>query len=139
MIPDHVPAHDLLAGKTVVVTAAALPLYPRGAWKAGLQGQVRVRISTDVNGITDVDGAGNEPPLVDAAVRNVRSWNVTYASLPTIDVEFSYGFKEGACSSTPARTHVRIEFPSRVDVRAPRPCGVPIPRIQGLSVNRTSQ
>jgi len=107
----------------VLVTGAAIPLYPEAARKAGVEGVVRVRASLDSNGMIDVDADGADQTLARSAADNVRTWLIRAIRGSVLDVVFHYVLTPGDCTGAQGVT-VQMNFPYEVTVTAKRvlPC-----------------
>jgi TonB family protein len=97
------------------VTSFECPKYPPEAKAARLQGMVRLQITTDGHGITDVKVSGH-PLIAPAASQNVRTWKFTDHPPITLNVTYSYvlqgEFKRDPVTKCPAK----MELPTRVTV-----------------------
>jgi outer membrane biosynthesis protein TonB len=57
-----------------VVVSASVPLYPRTAQLAHIQGTVKIRATTDGKKVSSLDAESGPPMLVQAAEDNLRTW-----------------------------------------------------------------
>jgi outer membrane biosynthesis protein TonB len=71
------------------------PEYPRFAIDAGIQGTVKLRVTTDGHFVTKADAESGNPFLVRAAIDNLRSWRFARHTPRTFDVTYSYQLLDG--------------------------------------------
>ena len=69
--------------------------YSRFAIDAGIQGTVKLRVTTDGHFVTKVDAESGNPFLVRAAIGNLRSWRFASHTPRTFDVTYSYQLLDG--------------------------------------------
>ena len=92
--------------------------YPDFAIEAGIEGTVRLRVSTDGYSISNIDMESGNPFLVQAAIRNVRTWRFADRNLGTFEVTYDFQITTG-----------KVEFlkePAVVDVGGMLPLVEPI-------------
>lgn len=91
------------------------PIYPPLARQARIQGDVRVRLTTDGESITNLEAVAGQPLLRKAAEDNVRTWRFAPHRPSTFYVVFRYKLASG---------DVDVEFldaPSLVQLEAAPP------------------
>lgn len=89
-------AQDSAGGMPKVVEHAE-PIYPPLARQTRISGDVRVKVTTDGESVTNVEAVSGHPLLFKAAEENVRSWKFPANSgSSTFVVTFRYKFTTGA-------------------------------------------
>jgi TonB family protein len=91
------------------------PIYPPLARQTRIQGDVRVKITTDGESVGDAEAETGHPLLRTAAVDNVRTWKFAAHAPGTFHVTFRYKLLNG---------HVDVEFlesPAIVKIKASPP------------------
>lgn len=74
------------------------PRYPPLPWEAQIQGQVRMRVTTDSYCVAKITTDSSEPLLAQAAEGNVRTWWFAYHKPGTFNLTFDYRILEPAVS-----------------------------------------
>jgi TonB family protein len=93
----------------------AEPIYPPLARQTRIQGEVRVKITTDGESVRDAEGETGHPLLRTAAVDNVRTWKFVAHTPGTFHVTFRYKLLDG-------NTDVEfLESPAIVEIEASPP------------------
>lgn len=87
--------------------------YPSLAWEAQIQGQVRMRVTTDAYCVAKITTDSSEPLLAEAAEADVRSWWFDYHQPGTFNLTFNYRLLEPTVSF--------LEKPGVVEVSTPPP------------------
>jgi outer membrane biosynthesis protein TonB len=64
--------------------------YPEFATEAGIQGEVRLWVSTDSDFVTHIDVESGNPFLVREALSNVRTWRFTKRTPRSFEVTYKY-------------------------------------------------
>lgn len=100
-----------------VVTSASVPLYPRTALLAHIQGTVKIRATTDGNTVSALDAESGPPMLVQAAEDNIRTWQFEEHKPVTFVVTFHYTIEEPP-QCGPDNATVILHMPSDVQVNA---------------------
>jgi Gram-negative bacterial TonB protein C-terminal len=101
------------------VTNAAVPLYPRTADLAHIEGIVRLQVSTDGARVSNVKVEDGPPMLATAAADNVRTWEFNQHKPTTFGVRFSYRFlHESGCYVD--NSVVMLRLPTEVEVSTKR-------------------
>ena len=80
------------------ITQRRQPDYPMLPWEAHIQGQVRLRVSTDSYCVAKVTAESSEPLLAQAAEANVRTWWFDTHKPGTFSVTFNYRLLEPGSS-----------------------------------------
>jgi hypothetical protein len=110
------------------VTKFDCPKYPSKAESMGLQGAVMMEVTTDGHRVTNVKVTSGHPVLVQAAEKNVQTWE--FADSPPTTFSVTYFFinlndskKEPASSGATTKCSAKMELPNKVTVttRAPVP------------------
>ncbi|HJU84173.1 MAG TPA: energy transducer TonB [Holophagaceae bacterium] len=100
-----------------VVVAGDAPFYPSSAQTAGIEGIVRLRLTTDGESVSMVEVESGKPMLVRAAQENVKTWKFRKHDPTSFAVSFQYilmpesGTELGTCEIT-------MHFPSEVVIKA---------------------
>jgi outer membrane biosynthesis protein TonB len=84
------------------------PGYPLIPWEAHIQGQVRMRVSTDTSCVAKITTESSDPFLAQAAKANVRTWRFDFHKPGTFNVTFNYRLLEPGVSF--------LEEPGVVDI-----------------------
>jgi hypothetical protein len=100
-----------------VVVSASVPLYPRTAQLAHIQGTVKIRATTDGKKVSSLDAESGPPMLVQAAEDNLRTWQFEEHKPVTFLVTFQYAIEEPPQCSIDNATVV-LHMPSDVQVNA---------------------
>jgi Gram-negative bacterial TonB protein C-terminal len=97
------------------VTNAAVPLYPRTADLAHIEGIVRLQVSTDGARVSNVKVESGPPMLAKAAADNVRTWEFSQHKPTTFKVKFNYRIlPESGCYVD--NSVVMLRLPTEVEV-----------------------
>ena len=107
-----------------LLKSGAIPTYPHVARLARLQGTVRLQVTTNGVGVTNVVGGGAHKMLVDAAEQNIKSWQFYEHRPQTFTVTFVYKL-EGPEVYPFANSRVLLELPKRVEIRSNPPMTMP--------------
>jgi TonB family protein len=75
------------------VTSFDCPKYPSKAESNRLQGMVRLQVTTDGHGVSDVKVTSGHPLLAPEAFKNVRTWKFAEHTPTTINVDYFYVFQ----------------------------------------------
>jgi hypothetical protein len=103
-----------------VVSSGDLPLYPGLARVAQIEGDVRLKVTTDGKNVSDVRVESGPPMLAKAAEDNVRSWKFE-SHVPTSFVAvFSYHLrKDFSCDpDKPRNPDLLLRLPVQVGITA---------------------
>jgi hypothetical protein len=101
------------------VTSAAVPLYPRTADLAHIEGVVWLQVSTDGKRVSDVKVESGPPLLANAAADNVRTWEFGQHQPTTFKVRFNYRFlPESGCYVD--NSVVMLRLPAEIEVSTKR-------------------
>jgi hypothetical protein len=97
------------------VTNAAVPLYPRTAVLAHIEGVVWLHVSTDGARVSGVKVDGGPPMLAKAAADNVRTWQFSEPKPTSFKVKFSYSIlSESGCYVD--NSVVMLRLPTEVEI-----------------------
>jgi len=97
------------------VVQHAQPIYPPLARQTRIQGEVRIKITTDGKSVRDAEAETGHPLLRAAAVDNVRTWEFDAHAPGTFRVTFRYKLLDG-------NTDVEfLESPAVVEILASPP------------------
>ena len=122
----QLPARQQVNRHLPTVTSASVPFYPRLAPTARIEGVVVLRLTTDGQRVSAINGETGPPMLVAAAKENVQSWQFEPHSPATIEVEFRYRLLVPKCNSdcncdTEERESVVLHLPTDIEVTAKIP------------------
>ena len=110
------------AQDTLLVIAAAVPLYPRLAQQAHIEGEVRLELSTDGERVSNVYVVSGQPMLTQAAKENVGTWRFESHRSTKFLVTFRYKIlpvpAESACAAPNHNSTVSLRVPAEVEVSA---------------------
>jgi hypothetical protein len=110
-------------GGLPVLSAASMPLYPRTALLAHVQGSVKIRVQTDGENISSVDEQSGPPMLVKAAKDNLRTWRFEKHDPATFLVTFDYKIEEpGGCSVENSAVIMTTPLHVEITAKAVHPC-----------------
>jgi TonB-like protein len=106
--------------KFPVVKSADMPFYPSLARRAQVEGDVRLRVTTDGSAVASVVVEYGNIMLARAAQENVNSWKFEPHEPTSFSTLFSYHLlKEFKCDpGTPNNSDVHVRFPTEVDITA---------------------
>lgn len=111
------PASGAQRAKQVVpsVDSLGVPTYPRVAWVAHIEGQVRLKVRTDGRQVAGSVVEGGNPILARAAQENVATWRFKAAAPATFEVTYRYTvLPQSKCE--PGGPTVTLRLPEEVDV-----------------------
>lgn len=103
-----------------VVISADVPLYPRMAQIARIQGTVTLQIETDGTSVKNVTTRGESPILRNAAEANVRTWRFRPDQAATFTVTFEY-IVDRKIPMGSENSVVVLKLPTAVEIRASEP------------------
>ena len=111
------------------VIAAEVPQYPREAAASGAAGSLMLMVTTDGTRVTDATVMRGGPPaaLVEAALKNVRTWRFTPQTPLKFSVSYTFTMVDRPCDKLGRNTHdaAVIRFPFSVEVFAERDTACP--------------
>jgi hypothetical protein len=102
------------------IVGGDIPVYPATAKAARIEGEVRLRVSTDGRVVIGVEVIDGQPMLAKAAQSYAETWKFKQHT-PTI---FSSVFKFellDSCDPNNENVRVTLNLPSEVTIRSPRP------------------
>ena len=102
-----------------IVISASMPLYPMPAWMAGIEGVVRLRISTDGRRVSTVLVESGPPMLAPATEQNVRTWQFKDHAPTSFVATFRYKLRHAEKCYLENGTAV-LNLPTDVEVSAKR-------------------
>lgn len=112
------------APESPVIKSAEMPLYPRLARIARVQGTVQLEVTTDGDSIKNVTATGAQQLLLSAAEANVKTWTFYKHKPQSFTVTFVYKLEAPEVYGSVNPT-VLIELPNRVEVRTKMPMPMP--------------
>jgi hypothetical protein len=105
-------------GELPKVVQHSQPIYPPLARQTRIQGDVRVKLTTDGESVIDAEAVVGHPLLRKAAEDNVRTWKFARHNPSTFYITFRYKLASG---------DVDVEFlnsPAIVEIEAPLPLAI---------------
>jgi TonB family protein len=109
------------------VVSASVPFYSRAARAARIQGEVRLRVSTDGKRVSAVEVESGPPMLALAAKDNVQTWQFEPHTPTSFEVTFHYQLlSPPTCDSEcncdrDEKESVLLQLPTNVDLSARPP------------------
>ena len=79
-----------------LLSAGIVPLYPRMALAARVQGVVKIRVTTDGKKVSSVEAESGPPMLVAAAKEIILAWKFETHKPTTFETTFEYVIEEPA-------------------------------------------
>ena len=109
-----------LPRKLPVVKSGEMPFYPPLPNAARIQGEVRLRITTDGSGVVSVTVESGQPMLAKAAEDNVRTWKFEPHEPISFSTLFTYHLRaEPDCErNKSANSEIHVELPTQVEITA---------------------
>jgi TonB family protein len=106
--------------KLPVVKSGDMPLYPSLPRTARIEGDVRLRVTTDGSSVVSVTAESGNLMLAKAAQDNVKTWKFEPHEPTSFSTVFSYHLlKEFTCDpDMPNNGEVGLKLPIRVDITA---------------------
>ena len=98
------------------VVSASVPFYPPLARRAGIEGVVRLRVSTDGKQVSDTSVESGQPMLAETAKENVRTWLFEEHKPTTFEVTFRYKYVAPSKCWDDAIETVVLRLPAEVEV-----------------------
>jgi len=106
-----------------VVVFASMPLYPRTAQLAHIQGTVRLRVTTDGKNISSTEAESGPPMLLQAALENVRTWQFAPDKPRTFGITFNFVLEDPPeCEVQNATVVAHMPSEVRVSAKAVHTC-----------------
>ena len=107
------------------VVSASVPIYPRVAPSARIQGVVTLRVSTNGKHVVTFDAESGPPLLVKASEENVRTWEFEPHKPTSFAIRFDYKLSMPlscySASSDDYRDSVLLHLPTSVELNAAIP------------------
>ena len=89
-----------------------MPLYPRVALLAHIEGIVRIKVATDGNRVSSLNPESGPPMLVEAAKKNIQTWEFEKHKPTSFIATFEYrieGPPQCGITNATAILHVPLE------------------------------
>jgi TonB family protein len=104
--------------KAPVVISGEIPFYPPLSNMARIQGEVRLRVTTDGSGVTSVAVESGQPMLAKAAQDNVRTWKFEPHGPTSFSTLFAYRLREEPNCKTDksGNGEVHLNLPTQVEI-----------------------
>jgi hypothetical protein len=103
------------------VTAFECPKYPSKAESMGLQGMVRMQVTTDGHAVSDAKVTSGHPVLAPDAIKNVRTWKFADHVPTSFTVDYLYVFQGRFKRDPVSNCDAKLELPNRVTVSTTPP------------------
>jgi TonB family protein len=106
--------------KLPVVRSGEMPFYPPLPNMARIQGEVRLRVTTDGSGVASVAVESGQPMLAKAAQDNVRTWKFEPHEPTSFSTLFAYHLlAEPKCMPNKSSNgEIRLDLPALVEITA---------------------
>lgn len=98
------------------VTTFECPKYPSKAESMGLQGMVKLQVTTDGHQVVDVQLTSGHPVLAPDAIKNVRTWKFADHSPITFAVTYFYSHEGYFKPDKITKCSAKMELPTKVTV-----------------------
>ena len=106
-----------------LVTTGAMPLYPRPALAAHIQGIVKLRVTTDGEKVASVETESGPPMLVKAAKENVLTWKFDEHKPTTFVTTFEYVIeREAKCGFSNGVSTLKLPLEVRISSKGVQTC-----------------
>lgn len=97
-----------------------MPLYPPLARLAHIEGNVKLRVSTDGERVTGVSVEEGQPMLAKAAEANVKTWQFVNHNPTVFETTFAFHLVEQTgCKPLSNNGKIMLNLPDHIDVTAP--------------------
>ena len=96
-----------------MVSAAPVPLYPRIARAANMQGVVHVKVRTDGYRVVEAHAEEKLMPLTTAAEENAKNWEFSMHTPVTFTITYRYKLTDECNPNNPT---VTLHLPTEVEV-----------------------
>lgn len=100
-----------------LVTAGTIPLYPRLALLARIQGVVKIKVTTDGKRVLSFNSESGPAMLVKAAKENIQTWEFDEHKPTSFVTTFEYRIEEPAHCGFKSGSAI-LHIPLEVDVSA---------------------
>jgi hypothetical protein len=106
-----------------IVSSANVPFYPRTPRIAHIEGEVRLRLSTDGVRVSSIDVVSGQAMLAQAAEENIRTWVFEKHTPMTFETTFRYTLLSSKCDSNCNCDDLRngtalLHLPTKAEVSA---------------------
>jgi hypothetical protein len=111
------------AQEVPLVIAGKMPLYPLTALHVGVQGVVKVRVTTDGKKVTSLEAESGPAMLVKFAEENIRTWEFTDHKPTTFVTTFEYVIEEPAeCYFSNSVAVLKLPLEVRISTKGLKTC-----------------
>jgi hypothetical protein len=119
---SSVPAQETAQPMPLLV-AGAMPIYPRTAITAQIQGVVKILVATDGKRPTTLVEESGPPMLVRSAEENIRTWKFEAHKPMKFVTTFEYIIEEPSeCTLSNGSTLLRLPLEVRISVKGLHTC-----------------
>jgi hypothetical protein len=106
-----------------LLTAGTMPLYPRMALAARVQGVVKIRVTTDGKKVASLEAESGPPMLVKAAKENILTWEFDEHKPMTFVTTFEYVIEEPAeCGFSNGASVLKLPLEVRISTKGLKTC-----------------
>jgi hypothetical protein len=106
-----------------LLTAGSMPLYPRMALVARIQGIVKIRVTTDGKKVASLEVESGPPMLAKAAEENILTWKFLEHKPTTFMTTFEYVIEEPAiCEWSNGTSVLKLPLEARISTNALETC-----------------
>ncbi len=106
-----------------LLTAGVMPLYPRMALAARIQGVVKIRVTTDGKKVASLEAESGPPMLARAAEENIRTWEFDEHKPTTFETTFEYVIEEPAeCEYSNGAAVLKLPLEVRISSKGLKTC-----------------
>jgi len=109
--------------ETPLLIAGTIPLYPRMALAAQIQGTVKIRVVTDGKRVVSLEAESGPPMLVKAAKDNILTWEFGEHKPMTFVTTFEYVIEEPAeCGFSNGASVLNLPLEVRISAKGLKTC-----------------
>ena len=106
-----------------LLSAGAVPLYPRMALAARVQGVAKIRVTTDGKKVSSVEAESGPPMLVAAAKQSILAWQFEAHKPTTFETTFEYVIEEPAeCFFSNTVAVLKLPLEVRISTKGLKTC-----------------
>lgn len=111
------------APEVPLLSAGTMPLYPRMALAARVQGVVKIRVTTDGRKVSSVEAESGPPMLVAAAKESILTWRFDAHKPTTFETTFDYVIEEPAeCYFSNSVAVLKLPLEVRISTKGLKTC-----------------
>jgi hypothetical protein len=111
------------AREVPLLSASVVPLYPRMALAARVQGVVKLHVTTDGKKVSSVEVESGPPMLVAAAKESILGWQFEPHKPTSFDTTFEYVIEEPAeCNFSNSVAVLKLPLEVRISTKGLKTC-----------------